>query len=63
VSPYQTLGYPVTPIIFIVGNLWIAYFSIRNRPITSLWGLVTIGAGMLVYLYFKKAQREVYKKG
>jgi APA family basic amino acid/polyamine antiporter len=58
-SPYQTFGYPVTPIIFIVGNLWIAYFSIQNRPITSLWGLVTIGAGVLVYLYFRRAQRVV----
>jgi len=63
VSPYQTFGYPVTPIIFIAGNLWIAYFSIRNRPITSLWGLATIGAGMLVYLYFKRAEGRVYKKG
>ncbi len=61
VSPYQTFGYPVTPIIFIVGNLWIAYFSIRNRPITSLWGLVTIGAGILVYLYFRRDKRDAYK--
>ncbi len=53
-SPYQTFGYPVTPIIFIVGNLWIAYFSIQNRPLTSLWGLVTIGAGVLMYFYFRR---------
>jgi APA family basic amino acid/polyamine antiporter len=61
VSPYQTFGYPVTPIIFVVGNLWIAYFSIRNRPITSLWGLVTVGAGILVYLYFRKDTRDAYQ--
>ena len=54
ISPYQTFGYPVTPIIFIVGNLWIAYFSIQNRPLTSLWGLVTIGAGVLMYFYFRR---------
>jgi APA family basic amino acid/polyamine antiporter len=53
VSPYKTFGYPVTPIIFILGNLWIAYFSIRSRPVASLWGLLTIGAGILVYLYFR----------
>jgi APA family basic amino acid/polyamine antiporter len=52
-SPYKTFGYPVTPIIFILGNLWIAYFSIRSRPVTSLWGLLTIGAGIVVYLYFR----------
>jgi APA family basic amino acid/polyamine antiporter len=61
VSSYKTFGYPVTPIIFILGNLWIAYFSIRNRPVTSLWGLLTIGAGILVYLYFKRGKRAVYK--
>jgi len=52
-SPYKTFGYPVTPIIFILGNLWIAYFSIQNRPITSLWGLLTIAVGIVVYLYFR----------
>ena len=57
-SPYKTFGYPVTPIIFIAGNLWIACFSIWNRPITSLWGLVTIGAGILVYLFFRKEKRK-----
>ena len=58
VPPYKTFGYPVTPIIFIAGNLWIAYFSIQNQPITSLWGLVTIGAGILVYLFFRREKRK-----
>jgi APA family basic amino acid/polyamine antiporter len=49
---YKTLGYPVTPFLFILGNLWIIYFSIRSRPIASLFGLGTIGLGILVYLYF-----------
>ena len=49
---YKTLGYPVTPILFILGNLWIIYFSIRSRPIASLFGLGTIGLGILAYLYF-----------
>jgi len=62
VSPYKTFGYPVTPIIFIAGNLWIAYFSIKSRPITSIWGLVTIGAGILVYLYFRREKRGISEK-
>jgi basic amino acid/polyamine antiporter, APA family len=61
VSSYKTFGYPVTPIIFILGNLWIAYFSIRNRPVTSLWGLLTIGAGIVVYLYFRRGKKAVNK--
>jgi len=61
-SPYQTFGYPVTPIIFIAGNLWIAYFSIKSRPITSISGLVTIGAGILVYLFFRREKRGISEK-
>jgi len=49
---YKTFGYPVTPFLFILGNLWIIYFSIRSRPIASLFGLGTISLGILVYLYF-----------
>ncbi|RZB35779.1 MAG: basic amino acid/polyamine antiporter, APA family [Desulfobacteraceae bacterium Eth-SRB2] len=55
---YKTLGYPVTPLLFILGNLWIIYFSIKNKPITSLFGLGTIGFGLLVYLYFKNPRKD-----
>ncbi|MBC2696540.1 MAG: amino acid permease [Desulfobacteraceae bacterium] len=51
---YKTFGYPVTPLLFISGNLWIIYFCIKSRPITSLFGLGTIGLGVLFYTYFKK---------
>lgn len=55
---YRTPGYPLTPLLFILGNIWIIYFSIKSRPITSLFGLGTIGLGMLVYFCFahKKGQ-------
>jgi len=49
---YKTFGYPVTPLLFIMGNLWIIYFSVKSRPIASLIGLGTISLGLLVYLYF-----------
>jgi basic amino acid/polyamine antiporter, APA family len=55
---YKTLGYPVTPLLFILGNLWIIYFSIKNKPIASLFGMGTIGLGVLVYLYFKKSRKD-----
>lgn len=57
---YRTFGYPATPTLFILGNLWIIYFSLKSRPGASLAGLATIGLGLLVYLYFgrKLKQRE-----
>jgi len=54
---YKTFGYPFTPLLFILGNIWIIYFSIKSRPTTSLFGLGTIALGMLVYLYFKGIRR------
>ncbi|MEW5804376.1 MAG: amino acid permease [bacterium] len=50
---YKTFGYPITPVFFILGNLWIIYYSIRSRFIVSLYGLGTIGLGYLVYRYFR----------
>ena len=62
---YRTWGYPLTPLIFILGNLWIIYFSIRSRPAPVVWGIVTIAAGMGMYVYFYRTRslpREVKVK-
>jgi len=56
---YKTFGYPVTPLLFILGNLWIIFFCIKSRPITSLFGLGTIGLGVLVYSYFRRKNRSI----
>ena len=53
---YRTWGYPLTPLIFILGNLWIIYFSIRSRPAPVVWGIVTIAAGMGMYVYFYRSR-------
>ena len=51
---YKTFGYPVTPFIFILGNLWIIFFAMKNNLAVSLYGGGTIAAGILVYLYFNR---------
>jgi APA family basic amino acid/polyamine antiporter len=58
VRNYKTILYPVTPLLFVSGNVWIIYFSIKSRPVTSLFGLGTIGLGLLVYLYFRTKERR-----
>ena len=55
-TAYRTWGYPLTPLIFILGNLWIIYFSIRSRPAPVVWGVVTIAAGLGMYVYFYRTQ-------
>lgn len=57
-SAYQTFAYPITPLLFIVGNLWIILFSIKSRPLSSLFGLATIGIGILLYLFFSKSSEK-----
>ena len=55
---YRTFGYPFTPLLFILGNLWIIVFSIKSRPVTALFGLGTIGLGILAYLFFNRRHKE-----
>ena len=55
---YRTFGYPVTPLVFILGNLWIIFFSIKSRPVTALLGLGTIGLGVAAYFYFNRRQQS-----
>jgi APA family basic amino acid/polyamine antiporter len=51
--PYKTWCYPLTPILFVAGNLWIVIFSMRSNLTAFLWGVVTVGVGWLVYEYFE----------
>ena len=60
---YRTFGYPITPLLFIAGNLWIIYFSIKSRFIVSAYGLGTIVLGYLFYLYFRFSTNGVKVKG
>lgn len=53
---YSTFGYPLTPLFFIMGNLWIIWFSVKNRPVPAIYGFVTIGLGICAYLYFNRRQ-------
>ena len=50
--PYKTLGYPLTPVFFIVGNIWVVIFSIQNNSVAFIWGLITIAFGCLIYEFF-----------
>ncbi len=60
-NSYRTFGYPVTPLLFILGNLWIIYFCVKSRPVTSLFGLGTIALGILFYVYFEKRNKGIGK--
>lgn len=51
---YKTWGYPVTPIIFLALNAFTLYFVFTQKPAESLWGLLNVGIGGVVYLIGKQ---------
>jgi len=59
-SPYKTFGYPVTPVLFILSNLWIIIFSIAGNPIVFLYGAATIAGGILAYFYFSYKRHSTF---
>ena len=49
---YSTFAYPIPPLIFILGNLWIVYISVINRPGPILAGVATLALGLCFYVVF-----------
>jgi APA family basic amino acid/polyamine antiporter len=50
--PYRTLGYPVTPVIFILAALYISVNSLVTQFKGTVFGLVIILLGVPAYLYW-----------
>jgi APA family basic amino acid/polyamine antiporter len=51
--PFKAWGYPVTPFIFIVFNVWIIFFALKNKPTESLLGLCTVVIGLIIFYLSK----------
>ncbi|MEZ5559334.1 MAG: amino acid permease [Pseudomonadales bacterium] len=47
--PYRTLGYPVTPIVFLLLTAWTLTYILLQRPQEGLMGLAIVGSGALFY--------------
>jgi len=56
--PYRTPGYPVVPIVFIAGTLWVVGSALVARPLTTLAGVAFTLLGIPVYQVWKKAVRR-----
>jgi APA family basic amino acid/polyamine antiporter len=62
--PYKTWGYPVTPLIFCLGALYIFlinFFGGAFPGLLGLLGLLVIPLGVPAYLYWKGKQRKERK--
>ncbi len=47
--PYRTLGYPVTPLLFVLLMLWMMGHAVAQRPAVALAGAVTVGLGFALW--------------
>ena len=45
-------GYPLAPAVFICASAWMLCYTMALRPKESFFGLLTIGAGALIYRWF-----------
>ncbi len=52
--PYKTVGYPVTPIIFILVGIWLLINTLQTSPLEAGIGILLICLGIPIYFYFKK---------
>jgi APA family basic amino acid/polyamine antiporter len=52
--PVKTLGYPLTPLIFITITTGFVLNTLIERPVQSGAGLALLSIGLVVYWYFKK---------
>lgn len=57
---YKTWGYPVTPIIFLLLNGFTIYFVFAQKPIESLYGLLNLLIGFIIYTIGKKIKTTSY---
>jgi APA family basic amino acid/polyamine antiporter len=55
--PYRTLGYPVVPIVFVLGIAGLVVSTLVKRPMESLVGLGLIALGLPFYFYWKRRLR------
>jgi len=57
--PYRTLGYPVTPLLFVAIEGWMLVYIFKTRPHESMAGLGTLLLGLL--LYFPASRKGLAK--
>ena len=52
--PYRTLGYPVTPLVFVGISVWFVGNTLVNRPAEALAGLAFLALGVPVFFTWRK---------
>ncbi len=57
-TSYKTPLYPFTPALFLIILLWIIYNIMKERPAESLYGFITVAAGLIIYFVSNKKENK-----
>lgn len=57
--PYRTIGYPVTPAIFVIAAAWFVVNTLVDRPDEAWAGIGFLAAGVPVYYFWRRRNRGV----
>lgn len=52
--PYRTLGYPVIPILYVLGSFALVWNTLMERPTESIAGLGLVALGLPFYFYWSR---------
>jgi APA family basic amino acid/polyamine antiporter len=56
--PYHTVGYPVVPVLFVMGASVLLFSTLFDRPRESFMGIGLILLGLPFYFYWKRRRRD-----
>ncbi|MBI4681993.1 MAG: amino acid permease [Nitrospirae bacterium] len=51
------IGYPLTPLVFLVFTIWMTVWSIHSQPISTIAGLGTLASGYIIYRVQNKRKK------
>jgi len=57
--PYRVFGYPVVPMVFVLGSAWFLANTLVEEPKEAGCGAVMLGVGVLVYWFWKRQAGSV----
>src|ERR1017187_6860932 len=57
--PYHTLGYPLVPVLFVLGASILLVSTLFDRPRESFMGIGLILLGLPFYFYWKKRRQSI----
>ncbi len=55
--PYRALGYPIIPVLYVLGSFALVWNTLRERPTESIAGLGLVAIGLPFYLYWSRGQK------